>query len=353
MQTNTEYAALLNVPLDSLLDRAKELSGRTHDMLVETDPYAGLSAKRPVRAFAALTKSAKLSSYPEWAWRTFLHSETRKTDKPKLCTLIAEHVSRFPTDALLQLIHPICDWFLTSSGLLLRQFPRQFERVWATVITAVKSEQGNTKFSKLQSDGEPDWATDALNSPIGKLAQALMHDPQLSNLPASNGLPRPWIIRVEELLSLQGDHRRYTLVILSYRLKWLFAIDPAWTKSILLSVLDTEGDDQKAVWAGFFWRGEIPNHDLFMLLKSRLIELAQHKSITRRSHGEVLAGILLAGWASEDSETGERYVSHTEIRTVLVNADEEFRLQTLWQVGRWATQRMKRMRNGSKTFPSF
>lgn len=353
VQTNTEYAALLDVPLGRLLDRAKELSGRTHDMLVETDPYAGLSAMRPVRAFAALTKSAKLSSYPEWAWRTFLHSEARKTDKPRLFKLIAEHISRFPTDALLQLIHPVCDWFLTSSGILLRQFPRQFERVWGAVVTAVKSQQGNTKFLRLQGDGQPDWATDALNSPVGKLAQALMQDPQLVELPAGNGLPRPWITRAEELLSLQGDHRRYTLVILSHRLKWLFAIDPAWTKSILLSVLDTENDDQKAIWAGFFWSGEIPNRDLFLLLKPRLIELAQNKSLTRRTHGEVLAGILLAGWASEGSETGERYVSHTEIRTVLVNADEEFRLQTLWQVGRWATGKDEKVDKWVKDLPIF
>ena len=42
------------------------------------------------------------------------------------------------------------------------------------------------------------------------------------------------------------------------------------------------------------------------------------------------------GLGRENSETGERYISHTEIRTVLILAGEEYRLHTLWQLIRWA-----------------
>ena len=83
-------------PLDSLLDKAAELSGRADDWTVETDPYVGLVAERPVRALSALTKSAERSEYPEWAWRIFLSAEARKSDKPRLSALIAERIFLLP-----------------------------------------------------------------------------------------------------------------------------------------------------------------------------------------------------------------------------------------------------------------
>jgi hypothetical protein len=353
VKTNTEYAVLLTVPLVSLLDKAKELSGRTDDILVERDPYAGLSSQRPVRAFAALIKSAKLKKYPEWAWRTFLNADARKADKPKLSALIAERVSRLPANTLAQIIHPICDWFLVSSGILLQQFPEQFERVWAKIIAVLNSEPTSANTSVLRGSREPDWAMEALNSPVGKLSQALMNDPQTNGLKAGNGFPRPWITRVNELFLLEGDRRRHALVILSYRLNWLFAIDSAWTESNLLSVLDVEGDDQSAVWAGFFWRAEIPNQELFLRLKPWLLKLAQHNVLPRRNHGEVLAGILLAGWVSENAVTGERCVSDMEVRHALVTADEDFRLHALWQLNRWCAGDEERSVKWAKELPIF
>jgi hypothetical protein len=353
VQTNTEYAALLNVPLDSLLDKAKELSGRTDDFLVETKPYAGLSSARPVRAFAALTHSAKLQNYPEWAWKTFLNSDARKSDKPKLSALIAERIARLPIDVLAQIVYPICEWLLTASGVLLRRFPKQFEGVWARIVSSCKSEPVSAQCAVIRGSREPDWAMEALNSPVGKLAEALMNDPQTEGLKTGNGFPVPWITRVNELLSLEGDLRRQALVILSYRLNWLFAIDSAWTEGNLLSVLGVEGDDQNAVWAGFFWRGEVPNQELYLQLKPRLLKVAQHKSISRRNHGEVLAGMLLVGWVSENAETGERCVSDTEMRDALVNADEDFRSHTLWQIEHWSSGDEEKNGKWAKELPLF
>jgi hypothetical protein len=72
----------------------------------------------------------------------------------------------------------------------------------------------------------PDWATEALNAPVGKLAQAIMNDPQKKGLKARKGFPAPWSTHVEELLGLAGDHRRYALVMFAFNLNWFFYIDP-------------------------------------------------------------------------------------------------------------------------------
>ena len=55
--TKTEHSVLLDVPIGRILEKARELSGRTEDFRVEKNPFAGLSTERPERAFLALTNA--------------------------------------------------------------------------------------------------------------------------------------------------------------------------------------------------------------------------------------------------------------------------------------------------------
>lgn len=353
IQKDTSYDVLLAVPLSKILDKAEELKARDHVALVENDPYAGLAAKRPVRAFAALTNAVKRKKYPAWAWRTFLNSEGRQSDKPKLSALIAEYISRLPSNELPSIMHPTCDWFLQASGILLRRFPKQFERVWAKIVSVLKSDGETGKSSIIRGNKEPDWAMEALNSPIGKLAQTLMHDPEKDGLKPGTNFPLPWVTRVNELLSFEGDLRRQALVIFSYSLNWFFAIDPDWSEKHLISKLAEDGEDQNAVWAGLFWHAELPNSELYLRLKPRLLKLAQGKSISRKNYGEVLAGIVLAGWANENVATGERYVLNEEMREALINGDEDFRSHTLWQLKRWSEEEKGKTGRWATQLPMF
>ncbi len=45
--------------------------------------------------------------------------------------------------------------------------------------------------------------------------------------------------------------------------------------------------------------------------------------------------MLLNGWIRFDEESGSRFITNDEMRAVLLNSDEEFRLQTLWHLERW------------------
>jgi hypothetical protein len=87
VRTDTEYSELLQVPLVDVLKKTLELRGRPHELLVKSDPFAGLASQRPVRAFVALTRAAKRDDYPLWAWKTFLYADNRKSDKPKFTAL--------------------------------------------------------------------------------------------------------------------------------------------------------------------------------------------------------------------------------------------------------------------------
>jgi hypothetical protein len=97
-----------------------------------------------------------------------------------------------------------------------------------------------------------------------------------------------------------------------------------------------DGEDQAAVWAGFFWRARVPPEALYLRLKPRLLELAKSRSLSQRGHIEVVAAFILAGWGNTNSKTGLRAVTDNEARDVLVNSDESFRLHILWQLERWS-----------------
>ena len=136
------------------------------------------------------------------------------------------------------------------------------------------------------------------------------------------------------------DLRRYSLVILFHNLNWFFAIDPKWTEQHLLPAFQgKETDDRDAAWSGFLWGATTPNRELYMRLKNDMLDFAANPLPSRRSHGEIVAGMILAGWGTVDDTTGERCISSNEMRNLLLTADDEFRSRILWQAQRWSTEK--------------
>lgn len=335
VKTETEHSALLDEPIKDIIAKARELSGETRDFLIENDPFAGLSAEHPIRAFSALIVAAKREEYPEWAWRTFLNSEARKNDKPKFSALIAERISRYPDDAVAEIIRPASDWILNISQQLSSIFPQSFDRVIAKIINVLRSQPPGSKSAIVRGNKAPDWTMEAINAPVGKIAQALFNDPRKNNLGLCRGFPVDWLLCVNNLLLLNDDLRRHALVIFAYNMNWFYSIDPIWTEGNILSVLDSGGEsDRSAIWSGFFWGGKVPDQKLYIRLKPNLLEFASKRSLSRCGYGEALAGIILAGWNTIHEETGKRFISNTEMHDLLLHADDRFRSHILWQVER-------------------
>lgn len=337
VRTDIEHALLLREPLNSILSKAKELSGKTEDFLVENDPFAGLSSEHPVRAFTALTYAARKNEYPEWAWRTFLNSESKNNGKPRFSALIAERISRYPDNAVMGFIHPASDWILSTSKKLVTQFPRTFEKVIPKLINVLPPQSSTSNTVVVRSNKEPDWTMEAVNSPVGKIARALFNDPRKDDLKADGGFPDEWLAYVEALLSLSDDLRRYAIVIFSHNLNWFYFIDPNWTEINLLSAINGNNvHDRDAFWSGFFWGARVPSQKLYMRMKSSLLMIAKDRSLSGRRYYEILAGIILSGWGTNNEDTQERFISNDEMRDVLLHADDDFRSYILWQIERWS-----------------
>ena len=336
IERKTEYSVLLAEPPEMILQKAKDLSSRDFDRLTEDDPFAGLSAEKADLALAALVSNASRNDYPEWAWRTFLYADARKNDPPDFSAQIGSHILKMPDDIICGIILPVSEWLLNASKSLLASQQERFWQIWERLITILKSKPQSAPSSVLRQKNEPDYATESLNAPVGKLAQALMNDPAINNLGKKKSLPSAWKKRVEELLHLEGNLRRHALAMFTYSLGWFFVRDLRWTKANLISVLATDAEDQKAFWSGFFWNPKV-HSKLFEVLKPYLIRLVHDKSVEKQGHLNTLSAILLAYWWHVLPKTGTRFVSNEEMREILLHADDNFRVHTLWQAKNFLT----------------
>jgi hypothetical protein len=339
VKTITDDNLLLNIPLSLILTRAKELSGRTSDFLVKTDPYAGLSATHPLRAISALTFAGRHGEVPEWAWETFLNSDARKNDKPRFVAFVAERMAAYPERSIAPIVRASSDWLLKVGKVLATNFPATFEKIISKLITVLhlNPDKGRSAIIRGRYQ-EPDWTMEAINGPAGKLAQNLFEDPRLNCLKSDEGIPMVWIGLAERLLNLPEDMRRHAVVIFFHNLNWFYAHHPIWTEGNLLSVFESDdAEDGKAAWAGFLWGAKIPNKGLYIRLKPSLLAFVTNRRQSRRGYGQILAGVILAGWIRIDEENGESWISSAELRQLLLEADDEFRSQILWQAERWSS----------------
>jgi hypothetical protein len=255
VRTETAFDALMTTPLSDLIAGARELSGRSLEGFVQDDPFAGLVEARPIRAFRALTYAAKYrNDYPDWAWTTFLAPQVRSKDRPRLACAVARRVARFPAAILGGLSYAVSAWLQTASPALAAHCPPALDSLWTSVIAALAGAPSAIGSAVVRKkDDDPEWVTEALNSPVGKLAEVLMRDARLSVLKADEEVPQSWLRAVEQLLSLQAPARLYALAIFAHNLNWFAARVPLWTDQHFIAPLDGDTLDRGAIWAGYFW----------------------------------------------------------------------------------------------------
>jgi hypothetical protein len=208
--------------------------------------------------------------------------------------------------------------------------------IWKRLIATLEKDAASRKSGVLkQADKARDWATEALNSPAGSLAQALLNDPNLKSPNPGSKLSLWWVARATELLDLAEDAFLHAITLFSHHLAWFYQVDPQWTDSRLVSAIAEGGNKASAFWAGFFWGARRPQQELYLKLKPAMLNLAVDETPERREHTEQLAGMLLAGWGTTIGDAGERVITDSEMRAVLLGADDDFRGQIIWYLEMW------------------
>ena len=309
---------------------------------VEFDPFLGLSTDKPDQALCAL--DAFYSAEGEFHggfWRTFLRTDLRKDDTDEFTATIARSLLRLSDTHFADIALGASDWFEEKGATIEAEDTFLFESLWEKFLSALTAVEAANASALVREDEAVDWATEAINSPAGNLAQFLVTNTGKEKFEANEGMPQEWRKKAQQLLVLPGDSRRFALVIFGYSLGFLYFVDPGWTEEHLLSTIDSphgERADQEALWAGFFWRAHAPATELFERIKGSIVELLQGDGAYRRHHLEVLAGILLSGWGTRRDDDGDRLVSSEELRSFLMQGGSEFRQNVLWTLDRWSQE---------------
>lgn len=339
VRTETAHSDLLMEPVGNILAKALEISRVRTVEFTKNDPFAGLAQEHPLRAFAALRHAAKKGDFPEWAWKTFLNSEKRSEDKARFTSFIAAQVLAYDVDHISTLIRPLANWIQKAAKVLASASPRLLSAIIQKSNTVLSLQPPDGKSAIIRTNAIPDWTMEAINSPTGDLAEALFDHPLIKNLKNGTGLPTEWLELAEAFFLLPGDMRKHAVVIFSYKINWLYYIDPDWTKKHLISVLElNDGEDKEALWAGFLWSGDARGYEFFELIKPHVLHLAKKGDLEQKGHAETLAGLILSAWSLTNGHLGERWVTDDELRDVLLHSDDNFRTRILWQTERWASE---------------
>lgn len=334
VSTDKDCDQLKNIPLEQVINIAEADMGREHSFFVEKDPFSGLVAERPIRAFSVLVNNAKRGIYPVWAWQTFLGYDLRGNDRPRFSIAIANRLIQLPAKTIAGFIHAFSSWVEQYTKLLFDVSPEIFFALFDKHLEVFEVDISKAGSSITGGSPEPDWVSKAINSPVGKLASALFSDPALSELEPESAFPAEWLIRLEHLIYLEDNYGGYALVIISRTMSWFYAKDPQWTQEQLLSRLDTPvvGD---AIWSGLLWSSSTPSTDLFEAIKPKFLDRVKNSSVSKRKDFQALAAFVLSGWLRKIKDSSSRVISSDETRELLLIVEDDFRSEIILVYERW------------------
>jgi hypothetical protein len=333
--SDTTADSILDTPIAELLAHAREVSGLDMHGRVQREPFRGLADRRPARALAALSHAARMGEAPSGAWSAFLYADSRRTDSVRMIRVIAACLERLPLMTLREIVYPVSEWMERIALRLYDDAAPVLPPLWNQVIATLALGEGERRHRSDDS-----WADSALNEPVGKLVNLVMKDPSKEGLTLGAGYPAHWTRRLDQLLQLPGEWRRHALVVITYQLGWLFAIDPEWAERQLLPSCEDPGSDGDAFWDGVVRAAQMPSRQLLVRLKPGLFTRARQPH-TRRRQSNIIAATLLAGWGGAP-DAAEPAISEVELREVLIGSDDELRVQILWHLKQWSSNATSR-----------
>ncbi len=331
--TDTEYSLLMSEPIESLVSKALELSGRSEtNYLKEHDPFGGLCITRPKRAYLALVHASEQIDVVLWGWKKFLDSSARSEDSPSFSAIVARRLNKLPDETLLKLLGAATSWLQKVSKSLSKFFPAVFEAIIERFFDVLQREPGSNALVERETTRRDDWFTAAINSPVGHIVRAILDDVPIDSSHAASS--KRWLQTVEKYLTLSGDQRRHAIALTSHHLGWLYRVDRNWTDRHLLSILDADVvDDHDALWAGFLWNPQV-NAELYRRIKPSLLNVIKERSLHREGQTQSLAYLAVQGWIIVDEENIGPWITDVEFRDAILQGGDEFRSHVLWQFER-------------------
>ncbi|WP_223293742.1 SIR2 family protein [Gallionella capsiferriformans] len=278
--TDEKPDAILGLPVNELVTRAKEESKRDFGSLTEKRPFTGLVKANPRKALSALTIAGRADDYPEAFWTSMIN-ELSADITPRLRRVFLNRVARLPHAVIDELRHTLGRWLEQNLAAVL-EFDNDlgwtvYDHIVDGILNggtdAAKSGIGEVRQGEKVIQRSRRTLNHAINGPVGMCAGALFRAVPGVKQEAESLIPDHIKSRVERLFSAPGEGSDHAVSIASSKLNWLMFVDPAWTKERLIPMLTFEHPASEPAWNGFLHCGRVPWPPLSEIIKPHLLDL--------------------------------------------------------------------------------
>ena len=320
--TNTDYTALLNIPLSELLPEAEKIQQSRDDFSIVNRPFEGLVENKPVRAFSALCLEVKKGIFREWAWQTFFYSKPHKADQNRFKLLIANRLLNCPDEQIAKIFIPVVYWLSNNAEKLENTYITDFFHLAKKLVEILRIQPDNDQSNIEQSI---DKLSDAANAPAGMMTLALLSAAFVQNL-NDKSFHKEWSKQMESLLKLPYISRQYVLVMLFTHINWFFKTDKDWTRKNLLPIFhNSKSIDHDAAWSGFLNVRELPYLEIFKTIKGDLLTIVENRPSFYLKNIDHFSELVLASWNETDNATGTKRITDEELQKLLLKSGDELR----------------------------
>lgn len=218
-----------------------------------------------------------------------------------------------------------------TSSELFRPDDEAFWLAFDRVLPAVAADPSNQD----QPEGD-DWVSLAINRSMGSLATALLNALFSRRMRVGDGMPAEVRERFSTLLSPAELSHRPARVVAASRLSYLFAIDPEWTRAMLLPNFSWDNEDEAiSAWQGFAWQPRI-DPMLWEELKPNFLPMFSPARLERiGTSGHPLAQMLVL----VAIEFGAGELPRDQVREAIRAMDAEMRAEALSWIVSYMHQR--------------
>lgn len=335
----TEAQGLEQFSVTEILEEASRLTKEDFDELRHYKPFRGLVEEYPFKALSALRRGLKDANFPIRNWIDLLSVWPKRT-KLRLRLLLAHTIASLTDEQALELRYYSADWLQSNLAVLYRVRPTEALSIFDGFLrpflnaapTFTKSSIGETTIAgEVQVTSEVSNGK-AINSPIGKLSEALWR--LTPKRPEKRGRPDPEIAaRFERLAQVPGDGSGHAIVVLTKRLGWIIYCFEDWAHDVILPMFKLDHPLAEAAWHGFIYNQNALSREAWSQLRSPFLEVIQGKvsfPFEREARRSLIQAIV---WLADPNLEGGPIFTFPEMRTVLKELDDQDRGQVVWALG--------------------
>lgn len=214
----------------------------------------------------ALCSLAKEDTWPAVRWREALQTWSNEELANRSWRFAAPLIQSMPDELLKEIAHGLSYWLKAISKSVDRHENILLELCLR--ILAISHSDGVDNEQPI---------TRALNHPVGHITEALLNYWFIRKPNDNDNLPEDIEPIFTWLCNTEVEQFCHGRVILGSRLITLFRVDPVWTETNLLPLLNWKINpiEANAVWSGFLWSPRL-YEPLLIAFKEQFLATAQH-----------------------------------------------------------------------------